>query len=68
VKGHDYYVLTIAGQIGRISRHVFTDLLIEEVPRHHVLRIPAEQTDLISLLAQLDKRGIEVDRVSGWYS
>jgi hypothetical protein len=68
VKGNGYYVLTIAGQIGPLSRHVLSDLLVEHVPRHHVLLIPAVQTELISLLDQLDERGIEVDRVTGWYS
>jgi hypothetical protein len=62
------YRLSVAGRIGPMLRTALADLEAEEVPRHHVLLIPAREDDvLLALLEQLDARGIEVDRVSAWY-
>jgi hypothetical protein len=63
-----HYRVTIAGNIGPIFKSVFTDLVAEEIPRHHVFLVLAEDPDLLPLLNRLEQCGIEVDRVTAWYS
>jgi hypothetical protein len=62
------YRVIVTGRLGPILTNAFADLDAQEIPRHHVLLIPAgDDGGLWSLWKQLDTCGIEVDRVSAWY-
>jgi hypothetical protein len=54
----------VRGRLGPTMRSAFGELLAEEVPRHHVLRLPGtDLDDLMALMLRLAEHGIEVDRV-----
>jgi hypothetical protein len=54
----------VNGRLGPAMRSALSELRAEEVPRHHVLRLPCADVDeLVALLRRLAKHGLEVDRV-----
>jgi hypothetical protein len=57
--------ITVKGRVGRSTRDAVGSLDVAVVPRHDVVLVASgELRDLLDALACLQRRGIEVDRIS----
>jgi len=57
--------IAIKGRVGAVTLDALGDLGAEIVPRHCVVLVASgEVADLVALLARLDARGVEVDRIT----
>jgi hypothetical protein len=56
--------ITVRGRVGASAEAAVGALDIEVVPRHDVVLVQSgDLADLLNVLALLDRRGVEVDRI-----